>query len=429
MRLKGHDNSFMLRDETARGLFMRGIQKHRQERGSQTKLGVASRTAAVALFAWAGCVGVAAADQAPAASTPAPTPMANPSMSASISANPNPATFDAGPFGHVTIDGVISGIAFSQSHPAGDFFGNLNKDGYGDLSNATLILNKSDGVLQYYMQVGAYSLPALGSPYYRASTLDKNLFGFFQQGYLRYVPNSTFNIEVGALPTLVGDEYSFTFENLNIERGLLWNQEPLVSKGVQANFSLGQWSGALSWNDGFYTDHYTSGSASLTYTFKNSDTLTGVAAGNFQKFRDNTFVSPVTLANSQMYNVIYTHTQGPWVISPYIQYTSVPNVPGWTPSGSTIGAAILAKYSFTPQLSLSARAEYISSSGKANLLYGPKSDAWSVTLTPSYQQGVFFVRGEASYVSIGSGTTGAEFGANGAHSDQVRFMLETGLVF
>jgi len=27
------------------------------------------------------------------------------------------------------------------------------------------------------------------------------------------------------LPTLIGAEYTFTFENMNIERGLLWNQE------------------------------------------------------------------------------------------------------------------------------------------------------------------------------------------------------------
>ena len=48
-----------------------------------------------------------------------------------------------------------------------------------------------------------------------------------------------FSIEVGALPTLIGDEYTFSFENLNIERGILWGAEPAVSRGVQANFTTG----------------------------------------------------------------------------------------------------------------------------------------------------------------------------------------------
>ena len=44
-----------------------------------------------------------------------------------------------------------------------------------------------------------------------------------------------FSAEVGALPTLIGAEYTFSFENMNIERGLLWNQENAVNKGIQLN--------------------------------------------------------------------------------------------------------------------------------------------------------------------------------------------------
>jgi hypothetical protein len=401
-------------------------------------------SAAALSLAWAGAAAAddqAAAPAPPSAAAtpataaapaaPAPTPMPYPSMSSSLSANPNPAVFYAGPIlGKLMVDGVLSGGGFWQSNPATDFFGRVNKDGYGDVFNGTLIVNKTDGPIQFYIQAGAYSLPALGSPYYDASRIDRHTVGFVQQGFVKFVPNSMFSIEVGALPTLIGDEYTFTFENMNIERGLLWNQENAVTKGVQVNFTKGPWTASVSWNDGFYSDRYTSASALLTYTFKNSDTLSAVAMGNyFGDVRASSFVAPASLANSQVYNLIYTHTKGPWVISPYIQYTTVPNVPGWTPSGSTIGGALLVKYSFTPTFNVGVRGEYISSSGSANLMYGPGSNAWSITVTPTYQKGIFFIRGEASYVSVGSGTPGAMFGPAGFARDQVRVLGESGVIF
>ena len=81
------------------------------------------------------------------------------------------------------------------------------------------------------------------------------------------------------------------------------------------------------------------------------------------------------------------------------------------PSGDSYGVAVLAKYSFTPEISIAGRVEYIGSSGAANLLYGPGSNAWSFTVTPTYQKGIFFARVEGSYIGIGSGTPGDELGA------------------
>lgn len=356
--------------------------------------------------------------------------MPYPSMSASLSADPKPPTFDAGPLGKLMVDGVVSVGGLWQSHPAFDGFGNQNASAYGDIFNATVIINKTDGPIQFYAQVGAYSLPALGAPYLRTKTIDPNTFGYFQQGFVKIVPNSTWSVEAGALPTLIGDEYTFTFENLNIQRGLLWNQENAVTRGVQVNFTKGPWTVSASWNDGFYSNRFTSASALVTYTFKNSDTLSAVAMGNyFGDVRANSFVAPASLANSQVYNLIYTHTQGRWVISPYLQYTTVPNVSGWTASGSTIGGAVLVKYKINGDFNIAARGEYISSSGPANLLYGPGSKAWSLTLTPTYQKGIFFARAEASYVGVTSATPGAAFGSNGEAGSQLRGLVETGVLF
>ncbi|MGH6957883.1 MAG: outer membrane beta-barrel protein, partial [Caulobacteraceae bacterium] len=206
------------------------------------------------------------------------------------------------------------------------------------------------------------------------------------------------------------------------------------SKGVQVNYTKGAWAASLALTDGYYSGDFTSVSGLVTYTFKNSDTLAFAGEGNAGTYRAptalSTFVTPPQQANGQIYNVIYTHTKGPLTISPYVQYSNSPNIPGVSAEGETWGGAILAKWSFTPQMSLAGRFEYISSDGPANLLgYGVGSRAWSITLTPTYQRGVLFVRGEVSYVGALSGTPGLMFGAAGLSGDQTRALVETGAIF
>jgi hypothetical protein len=404
-------------------------------------LGLAWAGAATLGLAWAGAASAQATAPAPAAApaapaAPAASPMANPAITAPMAANPNPAVFDAGPLGKITVDGVFSVLGGYQS-PSPTFFGGADRNqGFFDVSNAQVIINKSDGVFQFYVQAGAYSLPALGSTYFRATTETPNTFGYVPQGFVKLVPNAMFSIEAGALPTLIGGEYTFTFQNMNIERGLLWGQEPAVSKGVQGNFTEGPWALSVAYTDGYYSNVYTAISGIVTYTFKNSDTLAFAGEGNVAPNRISTFVTPLPQNNGQVYNLLYSHTMGNWTISPYIQYTSVPVVHAangsvLSLSADTWGGAILTKYNFTPEFSVAGRVEYISSSGRQNLLFGAGSNAWSITVTPTYQKGVFFARAEISYVSIGSGDSidGDEFGQFGAQGSQVRGLVETGVDF
>src|SRR5207237_9890466 len=123
-----------------------------------------------------------------------------------------------------------------------------------DLSNGQLFVQKTDGWLQFYVQAGAYSLPSLGTPYLNVSDTISDTFGAVPVAYAKVAPSDSFSVEAGKLPTLIGDEYTFTFENMDIERGLLWNQEPAISRGVQANYSSGPLSLALYWNEGFYSN-------------------------------------------------------------------------------------------------------------------------------------------------------------------------------
>ena len=100
----------------------------------------------------------------------------------------------------------------------------------------------------------------------------------------------------------------------------------------------------------------------------------------------------------------------------------------------TKGAAILASYRLTPHVSLAARAEYIASTGNANdgaanLMYGPGSKAWSITITPTYQDQDFFARAELSFVQAVNYTQGDVFGPQGNNPAQARALVETGFLF
>jgi hypothetical protein len=391
------------------------------------------------------CAGAALADdQAPAPAAPAPAPAApmpmapslQPAMTAPLSQNSTPLTLDLGPLGSkVYITGAVSGLAYAQSNPvAGDH------SAWGDLSNAQVFINKSDGEYQYFIDVGAYSLPALGTlPYVKATTLTTNTYDVVPIAFAKWAPAALpgFSIQAGKLPTLIGDEYMFTIQNSNIERGLLWGVEPLVSRGVQVNYTSGPVTVNVAWTDGFYSNDYNTISGALTYVINPTDTVIVQGEGNTTK---DTRISATTVPiynDSQIYDLIWTHTMGPWSFTPYFQYTHAPAFAkeGWTKDTDTWGGALLATYTFDSKgmlagWSLPMRAEYIGQSNGAGVgapLWGPGTNAWSITATPTYTFNRWFARAEVSYVGLGGGATG--YGSDGTKKDQVRGMLELGVLF
>jgi len=254
------------------------------------------------------------------------------------------------------------------------------------------------------------------------------------QGFLKLQAGKNTSFEIGALPTLIGAEYTFTFENMNIERGLLWNQENAVNRGIQVNQTMGKFTASLSWNDGFYSNRYTWLWGSLAYT-NGPHTLAFVAGGNYAQTAYQTAATPVQ-NNSSIYNVIYTYSKGSWLIQPYFQYTNVPTNAkiGIVKGASTTGGAILVSHTFKHGFSLPVRWEYIASSGSAaeqsvNLMFGPGSAGTSITVTPTFQYGGFFFRGDLSWVHASDYAPGAVFGATGMNNNQPRAVAEIGFMF
>lgn len=371
-----------------------------------------------------------AAQSNPANSTVAPAPLAAPAMVGPLS-TASPKTFDAGPLGTLDVTGTLSGFGSWQGHPSpGD------KAARTDISNAQIFVQKTNGFVQYFIQAGAYNIPALGTPTISTRNTVSDFYGPLPQAYLKLVPKDDFSFLIGKLPTLFGAEDTFTFENLNIERGLLWNQENAVNRGMQVNYSQGKLSGSLAWSDGFFSNRYNWLSGALTGSINSANSLEFVAGGNLGRTGYSSAATPLYQNNGSIYDLICTHTAKRWMIEPYLQYTYVPkNVGiGVRRATATLGEAIFGYYTFTPHISLAGRVEYIGSTGSAtdgavNLLYGPGSGAWSMTATPTYQNKAFFARGEFSLTQATSIAAGDAFGAIGRNSTQVRGVIETGFMF
>ena len=373
----------------------------------------------------------AAPAEAPPAAAPASTALTTPSMTGPLVANPNPIAYET-EFGKVYVSGMISGLGIVQANASPGDHDRI------DISNGQVILQKTDGFFQFYAQAGIYSFPALGTAYFSAERTTGNTFSPLPVAYIKLQPTDEFSVQAGKLPTLIGAESSFTFQNMNIERGLLWNQENLVNRGVQANYTAGPLAYSVSLNDGFYSDSYNWLIGSVAWTIDKANTLTFVGGGNFDHTDKNRFLkTPFFQNNGDIFNAIYTYNAAPWTITPYFQYTSVPASPfnGALRGAETYGGAILASYGFTDNFSLAGRAEIIGStgsaaSGSANPLgYGPGSSAFSFTLTPTWQEGIYFLRGEGSVVQISSVAPGAGFGKTGSSKTQGRFLVEAGLIF
>jgi hypothetical protein len=376
----------------------------------------------------------AAAAPAPAAAPAAPTsPLIAPTITGPLAVQLPPPKYNLGPLGDIYVDGIGSGLGQWQNNP---FPGNRAWE--PDLSNGQIFVQKTDGIVQFYAQAGAYSIASLGTSYVSAAEATfgsgspaGNLWGWFPQGFIKIAPNDSLSIEAGKLPTLIGAEYTFSFENINIERGLLWNQENAVNKGVQGNYTKGPFAFSLSVNDGFDSGVFNWVTGSATYTLNSANTFEFAAGGNVGTTNHlSTLRTPDTLNNSQIYNLIYTYNSDPWIIQPYFQATHIPtNLVLYGPSASTFGGAVLVNYDLGSGFNLGGRLEYIGTTGSNNLLYGPGSGAFSFTITPTYQWKYYFARAEFSWVKANNITSGEAMGPNLDGNSQTRVMLETGILF
>src|ERR1017187_9912712 len=370
-----------------------------------------------------------APESTPAAAQP-PAPLSTFVLTGPLQWLP-PATFDAGPLGKLSVNGIVTGFAqFQNNSVPGD------DKAQATLSNGQIFIQKADGKLQYCIQAGVYTMPTLSVPFVNAQNTVNNFYGPVPVAYLKLPVGKTTQFLIGSLPTLMGAESTFTYQNFNIERGIVWNQENAINHGIQINQTLGKYLAAsVSWNDGYYSNRYSWLSGSVTLT-KGPHVLVYDGMGNLGQTVYTTWATP-TANNSFMHAVIYTYTKGPWIISPYFQYSKLPtNAKVLVLTGtSATGGALNVSYAFKSGFSLPARVEYLTSSGSAtdgsvNLLgFGAGSGGTTFTATPTYQKGGMYVRSDLAWVRATNYTPGSVFGKTGTDANQFRAVLEFGFIF
>jgi hypothetical protein len=398
--------------------------------------------------------------KAPVAPAPVPASckaeITFPAYGGFIKQNPNPACLTIGGLGDIYVGGAVSGYFYTQSNQFPAAFAPPGVSGdraaRADISNLMGFIQKADGPFQFYAAFGAYTIPGLGAPVYSAFDQTDLLYSPVPIVFGKYVINDNWSIQGGRMPTLIGSELPFTFQNLNISRGLLFNQENVINQGVQVNYSDGPWAASFAATDGFYSGEINWVTGAITYKIDPANTI-GINGGthfsSYTNFDSTTsrglrfqFATPATLQNSSIISANYTYADGPWIVTPYIQYTNVERNDALVLAGAeTFGAALLASYAFTDNFALAGRVEYITQSGnraniplQSNILYGPGSSAFSFTVTPTFTFDRYFLRGEFSTVqlydiSTFGGIAGTGFGRNGLKTSQERYMIETGITF
>ena len=391
---------------------------------------IAGIAMAIALMAGAQTPAPAAQTPSPAAAaSAAPAPLSTFVLTGPLQWQP-PAVFDAGPFGKLSVNGILTGYAQGQNNPVP---GDDTKQ--ATLSNGELFIQKADGKFQWFVQVGEYTMPTLGAAFLNAQDTVKDFYGPVPVAFAKIATGKTTTWQIGALPTVIGAESTFTYQNFDIERGLVWAQENAVNRGIQVNQTLGKYlTASFSWNDGYYSNRYSWLSGQIVFT-KGPHSLVYDGMGNLSQTAFQTLATPVQ-NNGYMHMVIYTYTKGAWIASAIYQYAKVPtNSKANIAKGATTNgfAAYLSK-SFKGGFSLPGRFEYIAASGSlggpdVNLLYGPGSKATSFTVTPTYQKGGFYFRTDLAVVHAMDSTPGAVFGAIGMDATQFRAVGEFGFIF
>ncbi len=393
----------------------------------------------------------------PAPAEPCKATLIGPAYGGVIKANPNPTCFAVGSLGDIYVGGALTGYGYVQSNPFSNFAtpaapGERDRAGRFDFSNLQGWVQNPEGMFQFYVQGGGYAIPQLGVANVGSIAQTDLLFTPLPVAFGKIQINDAWSIQGGRMPTIIGSEAPFTFQNLNINRGLLFVQENVINQGVQLNWADGPWSVSVAGTDGFFSGEITWFTGNVAYKIDDSNTI-GINGG-VNLGRQNValrspryqFATPLFQQNSGIFNINYTYSNGPWIVTPYFQYTNVEADQrlGILQGASTYGGALLAAYSFTDNFSLAGRIEYEEQTGPRNspltpnlLGFGPGSNAFSVTVTPTYTWDRYFFRVEYAHVELGgitrgnlaAGTLGTGFGRTGNRTSQDRYMVETGITF
>jgi len=307
-----------------------------------------------------------------------------------------------------------------------------------DFSNALLNLSANAGNFHGNATVGEYNFPTVGFPIATDSAANANtsVYSVIPVGSVQYSLGSHWSVAAGKFAALLGQESPFTYQNVNIQRGLGWAMEPTISRGVQGTYAGGPWTLTLQYNDAYYSGHDRAFEGLIGWA-PSANTNLQVAA-----IVPNADAGPnptVSVGNKAEYDFMYTRQIGKLQLLPYLLLVDSPSSAklGYKKSESAWAGVLLATWTFDTPWSLAFRYEDAangSSAGdtgaNADLIgFGPGSSARTLTLTPAlhFENGGV-LRLEYSTISLSSFAPGLGFGAAGNGGTQNRIGFEFGVM-
>ena len=204
-----------------------------------------------------------------------------------------------------------------------------------------------------------------------------------------------FTITAGRILTNIGGEAPFTWQNVNIQRGLVWNGEPVFYNGIRLSTTMGGVNLYAGVNDRDTSD--------------GKMALEAGASATINKYLDASFNVLIPdhsdENNVQVYNLtLNINAIERLPLTLYFDYLYKDQSKADDAQG--FGAALLGEFKATDKFSIGGRIEYVKDDKNASL-YGlteginKDNDAVTFTITPKYQVNkYFYVRGEVSYVDL-----------------------------
>ncbi len=327
------------------------------------------------------------------------------------------------PLGKLNLRGAFTGYTIYTNNRAGG-----DKKTRYDIGSALISVSKPAEPVGFTLIGGAYGVPVVGVGIGK-TTDATSLFSALPVAYIEVSPADSLSIQAGKLPTIIGYESAFTFLNNYLQRGLVWNMQPVVNNGVRVVYGWDMFSLKMGINDGFYTLSTKDSKPAFEGSIGVSPTKESSLSFNFlipdKDSKPNDTANP---SNKREFNAVGSYTIGALSLGIDLLYVEAPKSAkaGVPEKAKASGGAFHVSYKFEPFV-LSGRVEYVkdnTDAGGIDLVgIGEGNKGWTFTLTPSYAKGPLFVRAELSYVKADNPFT------SNNKKDQTRLGLEVGLIF
>jgi len=326
------------------------------------------------------------------------------------------------PIGTINVSGALTVYTIHSNNKTDD-----RKTRY-DVGSAIISLSKPAEPFGFTLIGGAYAVPVVGAGLSKTSE-STDPFSPIPVAYVEYSPMKGLSVQAGKLPTIIGYESAFTYLNNNIQRGLVWNMQPVVNNGVRLTYSTDLFFVKFGVNDGFYTLSKKDPKPALEASVGLTPIKDGSIALNVllphKDSRPNNTADP---SNKRELNLVASYTLDKLSFGADLLYVEAPrsDKAGVLEKAKASGVALHLSYDLKP-FKLSGRIEYVkdnSDAGEIDLVgLGDGNKGWTFTVTPAYTKGPFFLRGELSYVKADQ-----PFTLNGK-KDQTRVGVEVGFMF